>query len=187
MTRFAPNARLLQAAHQLDLLSRQVTEAVDHVNHELAIADSYPTQTPGASIATSHGDPPVCRCEPGNRVGCDVCAPITLTATERAADQRWRLLTQKEQIRDDITAIEELVASLAIVVRKTLGMRRAIYPKRLCDCSGHDGAELARADGGWSDPTCEHIADKVGLCSACYMRKRRFLERIGKPAREDAA
>lgn len=200
MSRYAPNARLLQAAHQLELLAKQVTEAVEHVRMELAIADSYPTQTPGASTPTSTGEARQCatkRLDPPQPCpGCDVCMPVALTPTERGAEERWRLTCKREDIRDDITCIEETIASLAKTCRETIGTRLAHSVPR-CDGRPYEGSDVLWVphsrdpNNGWYDPTCTEVANASGMCNRCQVRCDRSRRERGLPplahARNEAA
>lgn len=182
-----PNVRLMRVAAQLELLAKDVTTALEHVQAELGILDSYPTQTPGASIATGvyHEPHP----HPDDCVGCDTCDPVDLTRVERAAFARYYLTAQREQIRDDIDAIEQLATSLGRVLDKTLRHRvpRIGGETKLCDPTGREGAEIPLSGGGWSDATCRELAAKAGLCNRCYMRERRYRIANNLPTRQEVA
>lgn len=192
MTRFQPNARLLQAAHQLEQLARQVTEAVDHVNRELAIADSYPTQVVGASLPTGTGFAPVCRCEALGTDGCDVCTPVKLSPTERAAERRIRFESDRVQVDDDIRCIEETIASLSKTCRSLIGTR-LVHGVQRCDGRPYEGSDVLWTphsrdpENGWYDPTCADAADESSLCAACRIRERRWRDKHGlQPRRTNA-
>lgn len=196
MSRYAPNARALNLAYQLEQLAPQITAAIDHVRMELAIADSYPSQTPGASTPTGTGSASVCRCDERGGDGCDICTPVSLTATERAADKMWQMRSKREQIRDDIRCIEETVASLSKTLRETIGTRLNHTVQR-CDGRPYEGSELPYTPhsrdprNGWYKPECADAADSSGMCPACRVRCDRWRREQDMPplahARNEAA
>lgn len=167
--------------------ARNMYRALEHVLSELEILDGYPTQTIGASDPTSEPRTEACRVCHGR--GCDQCAALKYTATERAAHLRYNLLAQREQMRDDLATIEELMSSAGEVINRTLRGRvpRPATAHRLCEPTGHEGCLVPITEGGWADYTCTDLAEKAGLCNRHYMAKRRWLIRNGLPTRSDEA
>jgi hypothetical protein len=110
--------------------------------------------------------------------------PVALTRPERATDQRMN-------IDHDIADAEQVISTITLLANELLARaRRAVpvVPIAVPLCNGGQGREgwlVPQVDGGWSDLTCRRPAErKGGICSACYMRERRYRERVGLPARE---
>lgn len=191
MSRNTPNPRLLQTARQLEHLAEQTTLALEHIRVELTLADSYPTQVPGASPATATGNAAVCRCAERGWDGCDVCTPVTLTPAERGADARWRLQKKADTITATIGDLETLAAKLSDVCRTTIGVRLAHVPR--CDGRGLEGSELPYTPysqdprNGWHRADCSDAADNSGLCPACRVREARWRRENGLPPRRTNA
>lgn len=167
--------------------ARNMYHALEHVIAELQVIDGYPTQAIGASDPTSEPHTDACRVCKGR--GCDQCAAMKYTATERAAHLRYNLLAQREQMRDDLATIEQLMSSAGDVINRTLRGRvpRPAAAHRLCEPTGHEGCMVPLEDGGWADYTCTDLAEKAGLCNRHYMAKRRWLLKMGLPTRQDEA
>jgi hypothetical protein len=147
-----------------------ITTHFTNLTHQANQHDSYPTQTTGArDTGTSTGRTIIVKDEQGNP------DTIPVTTVESAVFRRHPTTNKI----DDINAIHNELRNTTTPPPP---------PPATCDGRGLQGYELARSDGGWSDPTCERPADKAGLCSACYQRCRRFrLARGLKPLREQAA
>jgi hypothetical protein len=183
------------------LLAQRLAEVLplvrDHVVTELATVRLYggwSDHTAGASLPSSETrvkllsgectkpdeDDPGAYC-PHERP-CPVHdRPVTLTSVERAADEALRI----QRWYDDITAQQKVIAvTVSQALRNCqdlLGMR-VTTPR--CDATGREGASIPRADGGWSDLTCEQAAEKSGLCDACYMREYRWRKANDLPTRD---
>lgn len=186
--RTQPNARMLHVAanieHNLALL---VTQALEHIRRELDFAlDSYPTSVPGASdpVATGY-QPATCQCCAG--AGCDACKPVTLNLVERQANARFRLRSQREQIRDDVAMFEDMAAGLIRVCRDAIGIRIPL-DKPACYAGPElAGYLIALADDGWHDPICTNLSrtNGPGLCDACRKRMERWRARTGQKELDD--
>jgi hypothetical protein len=141
-----------------------VTAALEHVAREERVTDGYP--------ATASGNGATCG-----------TATAELTSVERAADARYRLRSIREEIRDDLLALELRADALGKLCRETLGYR-APAPA-LCDGRSFAGAELPWTPhshdprNGWHDAACRDAADDSGLCPKCRVRERRWRDRNG--------
>jgi len=96
-----------------------------------------------------------------------------LTSVERAADARWKMSGDLDDLRDMAATIVELINTMNTMADRALGTRApAANVARCRDAqTGRDGVFE------WGDTTCEELPVKVGVCSACYQRERRW--RIG--------
>lgn len=181
-----PNVRLMRVAAQLELLAKDVTTALEHVQAELGILDSYPTQTPGASIATGVYHEP--RPHDGDCGGCDTCDPVDLTRVERAAFARVHLTSQHEKILDHIDSLTITATSLANILDRTL-RHRVTTPIVLCDGRPFAGSDILWTPhsrdprNGWYDPLCAEAADASGLSPRCRVREARWRRENGLPPR----
>jgi hypothetical protein len=190
MSRQVANPRVLAMAHTLEQLARQDIETQDHIRRELRIADGYPTKTPGASLATASGREP----QPHNPDcdGCDLCHPVTLTATERAADTRLRLEDTRTAINTHLTTIERTLDALARLYRQAAGTR-VPAPVLRCDGRGLEGSDLLWTPhsrdphNGWYSPHCADAADNSRLCPACRVREARWRRENNKQPRTSNA
>jgi hypothetical protein len=108
--------------------------------------------------------------------GPKVMASAELTSTEAAAEARLHASRCIADLDAGLTLLAATVHDMTRECRHALADTPREEPT-LCSCHGHDGAELARADGGWSDPTCRRLATRGGLCDACYLRKRAWVKR----------
>jgi hypothetical protein len=150
-----------QTGDALRSMAPTISAAVAHLAREEAIADGYPTTTLGDG--GSRGD-------------------AELTSVERAAEARYRLRSDREQLRDDVNAVQSLVISLGYTVDRISRYRvpRLDDGEPRCSPSGHDGAEIPwvrysrDAGNGWADPLCTAHAEPGGLCIACRKRKDRW-------------
>jgi hypothetical protein len=151
-----PNQRADRAAWKLgQVLAPRVTTALEHLGRQLAHLDGHPSSTMGDGMP---------------RGGAE------LTAVERVAEQRWRLTSMREQIRDDLDAVCQLVDALGHSVDTALRGHVAPPPAQAV-CSENQ----MRREGAneWGDATCEASPVKAGLCSACYQRERRWRQGAG--------
>jgi hypothetical protein len=168
----------------------------DHVAFELARArvGGFPSQTPGAEPPEA-GPPTRLLVGPCNRPDEDdpgaYCPhtrpcqvhdrPVKLTSVEQAAEEALRIHAWYADIEAQQKVIALTVADALRSCERVLGMR-VTAPR--CDATGREGATLPRADGGWSDLTCEQTAEKSGLCDACYMREYRWRRANDMPTRD---
>ena len=187
------NVRLLQLADQIRGWSADlVTQAVEHIHRELAIADGYPDHTstaqePSITLAST---PSICRCK---GQGCDSCAPSKYTATERAAESRYRWKGELEDYRDAVDAFIAQHQHIVSEGRRILGQRAARIEGTRCSgtvdatctnlASEHRHPDTGQADDTLCDqcwvnacPTCRRRAPESkrgGKCEACYRRELR--------------
>lgn len=148
-----PNARMVNASNRLHSVAFDVTAALEHIQRELMALDWHPANTMSEG-GGSHGSEPS-------------------RPTERVATARHELTEQRETIRDAVDAVEELIASLAKVCQKTMGMRAP--GSQLFD---PDKPIVERCNGK-VDATCENAASEhrnpetgatvMGLCDACFL------------------
>ena len=142
-----------------------VGDAVEHLAREISVTDGYP--------ATTLGDGPRGTAE--------------LTSVERAAEARYRLLSDREQLRDMVTVMQQHDVAFGELLNRIMRFRAPRSPEMpICDSSGHDGAALPWVKhsrdprNGWSDPLCTQYAEPDGLCLACCKRKARWRAENGQ-------
>lgn len=200
-----PNARLERVGDELaHVLAPNVTAALEHIAHELTIADSISDHTPGAAPATPlpYLERPKCRtCQGRGWVAvdntptpcddCDARGTAKITPTERAAVKRYELTSRREDIRDLLDAFEKLRDSLRYECDAALRTRmpEPVTEKGTCHADPlMPGYYEKLADGGWFDPTCRRISRTVkpGLCDACRKRLERYNDEHGlKPPKDE--
>jgi len=179
MTRTRPNERLERLAwivsHQTAVL---VTHALEHIGDELRTVDGYGARG-GDGVNVSGGGPRI-------MVRADDDTPhdelFPVTGVEAAMFARHALTSTREQIRDDIDALETMVRDLNAMLQRTLGDRVPRSIVTLCDAKakGYDGHQLAWVrysrdpNNGWADATCREAAGRSGLCPACLVRANRW-------------
>lgn len=173
--------RIRAASTLLDNLATKIDLALDHIRDELATQhDSYPTQAPGAAAPTADGPTVVRVCPSCEGEGCDDCGPVETTAVERAVFARHQLENQREQIRDDVTAIVRILESCYRTCDHIIATRLPPpkpMEKGLCYADpGKAGYMVPLADGGWHDPTCNNLSRtfKPGPCDRCAKAEQRW-------------
>jgi len=161
MTRTRNDVALEAASLLLGNLAAKMPVAIATLKRELDIVDGYPATTLGDGMSRSTAD---------------------LTSVERAADARWRMSGNLDDLRDMATAIVELVNTMATMTDRALGTRAPAAD--VARCRDH---QLGR-DGAldWGDPTCEELPVKAGVCGACYQRERRWRIGAGLAERDTA-
>jgi hypothetical protein len=202
------NLRMERLGDELrHVIAPLVSNAVEHIASELLIADSYPDHTPGAADPTPlpYLEPRQCKhCkgtgwyavnnEPTACDHCDARGTVKLTAVEKAAQKRYELLTRREEIRDLLVSVEELVRSLrhqcdSALRTRAVDPREAKREKPICRADpGLEGYLVPLADGGWHDPTCTRLARSMagGMCDAHRKQYDRWRERQGlKPLTDE--
>lgn len=200
-----PNARLERVGDELaHVHAPKVTAALEHIAHELTIADSISDHTPGAAPATplpylEKRPCGTCRGRGWSVVGntptpcddCDARGTIKLTPTERAAVKRYELTAGREDIRDLVASFEQLRDSLRTVCDKVMRTRmpEPVTEKGTCYADALlPGYYEPLVEGGWFDPTCHRISRTVkpGLCDACRKRLERYNDAHGlKPPKDE--
>ena len=176
--------KLKDAAWRLDLLATLTAEALDHIARELVITDGYASRTMSDGMPSAHA---IHGLTTGRGDDND---PQTLTPVEQAAHARWTLTAERDQIRDDIDAVIQLVDSLGRVVYRAVRLRAPIEGPKQCDGrdfagSAYPWVQHSRDEmNGWLDPTCRDAADTSGLCPRCRIRERRWREANGLTPRE---
>lgn len=141
--------QLEAAAHLLANIAAKLPAAIDTLRRELDIVDGYASATMQPRVHAS----------------------AELTSVERAADLRWSMSGDLDDLRDMARSIAEMIATLNRQTDRALGLRAptAADAARCRDSlHGRDGAVE------WGDPTCEELPSKAGLCGACYQRERRW-------------
>ena len=109
-----------------------------------------------------------------------------LTPTERAANIRYNIRRDIEEIRDTVHAFHSLNGDLLDLVRSAWGHEEQIAAKvspSVC-CEAQRGKEGAIE---WGDPTCMRSADKAGMCQAHYTMWYRYRRRHGIDTSRDFA
>jgi hypothetical protein len=161
MTRTRNDVALEAAGLLLGNLAVKLPAAIATLKRELDIIDGYPTTTLGDGMSRSTAD---------------------LTSVERAADARWRMSGNLDDLRDMATTIVELVNTMATMTDRALGTRAPAAEVARCRDAqaGRDGAL------DWGDATCEELPVKAGVCSACYQRERRWRIGAGLAERDTA-
>jgi len=149
MTRTRTDVRIEAAGLLLANLAERLPTAVAVLRRELDVVDGYPASTLGDGMSRSTAD---------------------LTSVERAADVRWMMSGNLDDLRQTADTIIELVNTLATMTNRALGTRAPAADVARCRDAqaGRDGAL------DWGDPTCEELPAKGALCVACYHRERRW-------------
>ena len=160
MTRTRTDVRIEAAGLLLGNLAERLPAAVAVLRRELDVVDGYPASTlgDGMSVGTSE-----------------------LTSVERAADVRWMMSGNLDDLRQTADTIIELVNTLATLTNRALGTRAPAADVARC----RDNQRTRDGVLEWGDPTCEELPAKAGCCIACYHRERRW--RIGNGLAERAA
>jgi hypothetical protein len=172
------NRKALMVADQiLGWGATLITDAVEASKREIDEADGYPTKTPGASTLTGSGTVrALCAC---GGYGCDNCAPSQYTATERAAERRYTLIAEREELRD---ALDAWVAQWEWIVRQARKLARTrlehLDGQR---CSGQVDATCTNMAAAHRHPDTE--AEEVLVCDGCYLAACRTCRRRGTDGR----
>ena len=161
MTRTRTDVALEAASLLLGNLAARLPVAIATLKRELDIVDGYPATTLGDGMSRSTAD---------------------LTSVERAADARWKMSGNLDDLRDMAKTIVELVNTMATMTDRALGTRAPAADVARCRDAqpGRDGVL------DWGDPTCEELPVKAGTCSACYQRERRWRIGAGLAERDTA-
>ncbi len=159
MTRTRTDVALEAAGKLLGNLADKLPAAIATLRRELDVVDGYPAATIGDGMSRSTAD---------------------LTSVERAADARWKMSGDLDDLRDMATTIVELINTMNTMADRALGTRApaANVPRCRDAQTGRDGVFE------WGDTTCEELPVKVGVCSACYQRERRWRIGAGLAERE---
>ena len=142
-----PNQRLINVAARIERDAHRTTMAVEHIARELSISDGWPTSTLG---------------DGGSRTTAAPDARIIA-----AAERRCDLISDREQLRDDITAFETMADDYGRMLDRILRTHLARpEPTDAQRCSGR------------IDPTCtnwasEHTTPDTGMtdttiCDTCF-------------------
>lgn len=151
--------------HALDnarnVILGQLNDALGHLRMIGRHADGYGTQSDDEGRGTAE-----------------------LTSTERAANLRYRIGLDLEELRDTVHAFHSLNGDLLDLIRRAWGHEQQIAEQRpLCRDGGHgkDGALE------WHDPDCFRLATSNGLCDMHRMRWVRWKRANGLDTRGDYA
>lgn len=162
--KFKPHPDVVALTSYLDFQAARYSEAIWHLAHELDYVDGLPSHTMGDGMPVGASDD---------------------TSVERAAEARYSVTSQREQLRDDLASIESLARSFGHVIDATLRMYVQSPEAPRCDGRDFSGANLLwvphsrAADNGWRDPHCTELADASGLCPKCRIRERRWRDEHG--------
>jgi hypothetical protein len=163
MTAARPNERLVRLGWLITNHAALVTtQALETINERLARLDGNPTRGEQVSVSTS----------------------TPTSTTEAIALQRYTLDADREQMRDDIAALEQMVDDYLRMVRRVIGRPLAedqLPTMALC----RDGQVGKHAADEWGDPLCPLPAVKGGLCSAHWWQWYRARRRDGIDVRRD--
>jgi hypothetical protein len=146
MPRTRTDVRLEAAGLLLASLADRFPEAIASLRRELDVVDGYSSATMQPRVA----------------------ATAELTSVERAADLRWTMTGDLDDLRDMAANIIELINTFQRQTDRALGVRAPVATRCKDALHGRDGSLE------WGDPTCEELPVKAGLCSACYQRERRW-------------
>ena len=146
MPRTRTDVRLEAAGLLLASLADRYPEAIASLRRELDVVDGYSSATMQPRVA----------------------ATAELTSVERAADLRWSMTGDLDDLRDMAANIIELINTFQRQTDRALGVRAPVATRCKDALHGRDGSLE------WGDPTCEELPVKAGLCSACYQRERRW-------------
>ena len=163
-----PNRDLEMAGWSLqNIVAVNVTAALEHIARELHALDGF----------TGGGDP-----------GMRVQSTSELTTVEAVADERWRMRSAVEELRDakadvlsSIRALNELCNALQRLRAPKVPQRGTEALKGLCGSAqvGKEGADV------WGDANCPMPAVKGGMCQAHWWRWHRHKRAIGVDVSRD--
>ena len=139
MPRTRTDVRLEAAGLLLASLADRYPEAIASLRRELDVVDGYSSATMQPRVA----------------------ATAELTSVERAADLRWTMTGDLDDLRDMAANIIELINTFQRQTDRALGVRAPVATRCKDALHGRDGSLE------WGDPTCEELPVKAGLCSAC--------------------
>ena len=146
MPRTRTDVRLEAAGLLLASLADRFPEAIASLRRELDVVDGYSSATMQPRVA----------------------ATAELTSVERAAELRWSMTGDLDDLRDMAANIIEMINTFQRQTNRALGVRAPVATRCKDALHGRDGSLE------WGDPTCEELPVKAGLCSACYQRERRW-------------
>lgn len=146
MPRTRTDVRLEAAGLLLASLADRYPEAIASLRRELDVVDGYSSATMQPRVA----------------------ATAELTSVERAADLRWTMTGDLDDLRDMAANIIELINTFQRQTDRALGVRAPAATRCKDALHGRDGSLE------WGDPTCEELPVKAGLCTACYHREYRW-------------
>ncbi|MGA0894401.1 MAG: hypothetical protein ACO3S5_07215 [Ilumatobacteraceae bacterium] len=146
MPRTRTDVRLEAAGLLLASLADRYPEAIASLRRELDVVDGYSSATMQPRVA----------------------ATAELTSVERAADLRWTMTGDLDDLRDMAANIIELINTFQRQTDRALGVRAPVATRCKDALHGRDGSLE------WGDPTCEELPVKAGLCTACYHREYRW-------------
>ncbi len=158
MIRADPN--ITMCADLLYANATTISAARAHLRHERHLIDGYP----------GGNDEPV------------VTATSETTPVERAVLARQHIDNRLADLGALVRGLVTLTLELCRTADTALGVR--VETPR-CSATGREGAMLARADGGWSDPTCTNVPSRGPLCDSCARRETRFRQARNLPPRSD--
>lgn len=178
--RSRPNDRTQRAAAKLIGIAPDITRAVELLREEL---DSlgFPRRGGGTgkirggglTLAVEHTDNGEKEID---HVPCTTVEKTVIDGSHRAG--------LREDLRDQITAVEDQVTALVRLTRHILG-------EPLPNAEGEPlCADKQRGREGvieWGDPTCTELPIQGGLCFRCYQRERRWRTNVGLPDRAEPA
>jgi|GEM_PF-2251512 len=158
-----PNRDLEMAGWSLqNIVAVNVTAALEHITRELHALDGH----------VGGGDP-----------GMRVQSTSELTSVEAVADERWRMRSAVEELRDakadvlsSIRALNELCNALKRLRAPKVPQRGTEAPQGLLCSAGQVGKEGADV---WGDPDCPMPAVKSGMCQAHSKRWYRHRQALG--------
>lgn len=169
------NVRLLAAVVDLTHAANLAGQAVTACNERIKAADDE-----RAGIRSGLAGP---------GAGSGVSDPTFAAALPGINGYRddYQAKMDREQLRDDITAIWHLARDVRNLVTRLANPNREA--QALCDGRGYSGFDIPWTPhsrdphNGWSDPTCRDGAGRSKLCPACLIRMNRWrtehdLERI---------
>jgi hypothetical protein len=146
MPRTRTDVRLEAAGLLLASLADRYPEAIASLRRELDVVDGYSSATMQPRVA----------------------ATAELTSVELAADLRWSMTGDLDDLRDMAANIIELINTFQRQTDRALGVRAPAAIRCKDALHGRDGSLE------WGDPTCEELPVKAGLCTACYHREYRW-------------
>ena len=146
MPRTRIDVRLEAAGLLLASLADRFPAAIASLRRELDVVDGYSSATMQPKVA----------------------ATAELTSVERAADLRWTMTGDLDDLRDMAANIIEMINTFQRQTDRALGVRAPVATRCKDALHGRDGSLE------WGDPTCDELPVKAGLCSACYQRERRW-------------
>lgn len=168
MSRDQRNQRALTLAHRLEhIIANNITNGVRQLETERVMAAVGPAKGEASGVRGSGAT----------------------SATERNANESYRLGLLIEDLRDAIEGAEIAVAHLDRLASeacrtRAFGLPVDVEPAAADEARCRDNQHGRQGTIEWGRPDCIELPVKAGLCAACYAREYRWRKAHDLPARD---